>query len=567
MDSETAARVTCTDLAFITSRPPDVPCKNRIVAVCGIYDCPADNDAAAPYRDGFILSDFYLFYHLLFPTHTHSTNQIWLTAESAEGLVEKYTEYAHGSPRGERRVVLDASFLPLDAGLGSMRVVEADMLLDRFVETVREQARLSVQNDETLILLIFAHGQGTTGKVLLGGNTKTGKPHLLSMDVLKRTLPKEAKVTLMMTSCYSGSWLVQPSVQYATHLNVTGVAWSGPSRKTRSWAVSKSLGRACGTSVASALLHNLISIEETDEAEGDALEDPTYISFCDAIYQKAKALDRFSPHQQVYFSAQDDEWETQWAKRTGAPLAGYKARWEALRVLSRGDFDDSNPASQTASYRETFLHREYELRAREYCEAKPGPNNVASNVSLHATIGHFFGRFERSIPRDKLRLEYDLARIKGRLAQMGEVDELIVAMALDFPSCLTYSWEEDYHPDPALDKKVSAAFHLVANAHLIRDFFNPHFYKPIRVLAIALAQNCETEAEMMKRIEIAQDFKAQRDEFLLPRVGAAHLLDDPEVQAETHSLAAAMRALGHRVRVKINSQTPSHRGYQAVPQA
>ncbi|OJJ46700.1 hypothetical protein ASPZODRAFT_16448 [Penicilliopsis zonata CBS 506.65] len=47
---------------FLTSCPPNLPPRNRAVAVCGIADV---NDAARPGDDGWFVSDFYLFRHLL----------------------------------------------------------------------------------------------------------------------------------------------------------------------------------------------------------------------------------------------------------------------------------------------------------------------------------------------------------------------------------------------------------------------------------------------------------------------------------------------------------------------
>ncbi|OJJ89387.1 uncharacterized protein ASPGLDRAFT_1489944 [Aspergillus glaucus CBS 516.65] len=55
-------------------------------------------------------------------------------------LVQTYQEYAHGDPRSERRVVLDASILPEIQNVHNIRVVEDKVLLGRFVKTIEEQA-------------------------------------------------------------------------------------------------------------------------------------------------------------------------------------------------------------------------------------------------------------------------------------------------------------------------------------------------------------------------------------------------------------------------------------------
>ncbi|PGH34709.1 hypothetical protein GX50_02497 [[Emmonsia] crescens] len=53
-------------MEFRTSCPPDVSAKSRVVAVCGVTDY---ENGAAQNEDGWFFSDFYLFYHLLSPTH------------------------------------------------------------------------------------------------------------------------------------------------------------------------------------------------------------------------------------------------------------------------------------------------------------------------------------------------------------------------------------------------------------------------------------------------------------------------------------------------------------------
>jgi hypothetical protein len=49
------------DKEFRSYCPPDVQPSSRIIAVCGINDF---GDAASPAKDGWFISDFYLFHHL-----------------------------------------------------------------------------------------------------------------------------------------------------------------------------------------------------------------------------------------------------------------------------------------------------------------------------------------------------------------------------------------------------------------------------------------------------------------------------------------------------------------------
>lgn len=58
---------------------------------------------ASPRNDGWFFSDFYLFHHLF---RDAGANQLWVTCEEPNKLVQKYGEYLHGTP-DDCRVVLD----------------------------------------------------------------------------------------------------------------------------------------------------------------------------------------------------------------------------------------------------------------------------------------------------------------------------------------------------------------------------------------------------------------------------------------------------------------------------
>jgi hypothetical protein len=82
---------------FNSRYPPDTPLRSKIIAVVGTSE-----ENASPTDDGWFLSDFYLFHHLLGDV---AKDQVWLTCVKPAVLVEKYKEYAHGNPEtGERKV-------------------------------------------------------------------------------------------------------------------------------------------------------------------------------------------------------------------------------------------------------------------------------------------------------------------------------------------------------------------------------------------------------------------------------------------------------------------------------
>lgn len=307
-------------LALPTLCPPDFPPRSRIVAVRGVTDF---NNQASPTLDGWFFSDFYLFYHLLSPRVVGSSNQVWLTSEEPSFLVTKYKEYVHGDPRHDRRVVLDQDVLKRIQDAGNIRVVPRSILLERFLNTVKEQARIAADSNEHLVILLFGHGEDSTYGVAIGGECDALDAPKLNIEDIKRVIRPDAPVTLFMTSCYSGGWLVQPNINMRQHLNVTGIAGCGHKQTTRSWPVSASLSRASGSMVATAIMKSIIDIDDR-QAASDILNQPTYISLANAIHESYKKLNSMFKRQQVHFSAQDDAWAMQYQARIGIPLDNSK---------------------------------------------------------------------------------------------------------------------------------------------------------------------------------------------------------------------------------------------------
>ena len=123
---------------------PDVSVKTRIVAVCGVTDI---GGRASPEKDGCFMSDFYLFNHLL--RKASVANQTWLTSCEPTDLVKEYTRFAHGNPFQERRAVLEEGLLTAIYAPGTLRVIAPNVLLDRFLATVKEECKAAVKITRT----------------------------------------------------------------------------------------------------------------------------------------------------------------------------------------------------------------------------------------------------------------------------------------------------------------------------------------------------------------------------------------------------------------------------------
>lgn len=155
-----------------------------------------------------------------------------------------------------------------------------------------------------------------------------------------------------------------------------------------SWAMSDSVGRASGSTIAPPLLSQLIDIEENEDAEDAPSSHPTYIDLVTSIYDRAITLDTFFKDQNVHFSAQDDDWEVHWKSRTGIPLARLKERWECLRQIPPSETRSTGEHS-LANRQKGSLQRELHRFAVEYLNARPGRHNVASNLALYGRLNKF----------------------------------------------------------------------------------------------------------------------------------------------------------------------------------
>lgn len=298
--------------------------KTRIVAVCGVTD---EMGEASPAMDGWFFSDFFLFHHLL---QGLGISQQWCSAEEPLQLIKKYGEYLHGNPHKPRKVVLDQKMVTAGK-LDNVLVFPRGQLKTRFVRIVKSECQAARANKETILLLIFGHGDSRTYGITLG----TGAVSKLKISNLRSAIGGDSlAVTLLSTSCYSGGWSISPE------LNITTMAAAGPDAQSISWAASASLGRMCGSIWASAVLPALLE-ESTSNSTEDAEEilpenaneeqRKTFSSFCRSVFEYLfKKVDRHAIEHDITFSAQDDEWGMVWTDLTGFPPANYAKRYDQL---------------------------------------------------------------------------------------------------------------------------------------------------------------------------------------------------------------------------------------------
>lgn len=151
-----------------------------------------------------MFSDFLAFYQVFQAT---KVPQIWLHALDVDALLNQYTQYLHGNPYRNRKVVLDTSLYakikdsknPLQKPhLGKI----SETLSDGISTATLEAAR---QNERKILLLVFSHGALAIG-ASRNGKLCLGEKGAVTMETMKKWLGGKIDVTLMTNACFSGGW-------------------------------------------------------------------------------------------------------------------------------------------------------------------------------------------------------------------------------------------------------------------------------------------------------------------------------------------------------------------------
>ena len=344
---------------------------------------------AHPGDDGWFFSDFFLFHYLF---RGLGANQLWLTSENPASLIGKYGQYQHGI-ESDRRVVLNEEILRDAVKYNNFRILKREELLQDFLHIFRSECKLARELNQSVLLLVFSHGQPDHGIVL--GNPE-GKPvqRLMPSHVEIIVRETKAQVTLMTTSCFSGGWVYRPQ------LNSTILTAAAPKRE--SFSIPETIGgRSHGSLWASAVLDALMTQEAKNAQQATAahpertkpvkLESTSYASLAQNIYATLSTQAYNIPEgHQIRFAAQEDNWASQWNTRTGIPLGAYAAKWQALPKVSKNARSVQNSMLCKTGGRVTaqkFLEVRTECQA--WLDAIPGPLNAASNVSASSRVKRF----------------------------------------------------------------------------------------------------------------------------------------------------------------------------------
>ena len=414
---------------------------------------------ASPYNDGWLISDFFLFYHLFSGT---AAEQSWLTCVEPDCLVYQYGEYAHGDPASDCKVVLDASSTQ-DGNMPNVLVSPAEHLRDILLETIRQACRdeAASENPRPILLLIFGHGATTFG-ITVGSGTH----NVFNIEDLRTAIkgaggPRKLQITLLTTSCYGGSWAITPN------LNITTVTAATELDESTSWPQSSSIGRMSGshfaTAVATTLTRMTLSGIEKNfpHSTEDSEQGETFARFADIVQSEMSQWGAATPPS--YFSAQDDKWEMEWKQRAGFKLADYKGKWDNLRSIPPSStlgggatgsirlFPEGRPVTESQALRlvRWEVHR--------YLSAKPGRDYSAKNITLHNSCRAFLSK-THPVYNDTVVKLWNCCRY--RLVDIMQVATQYVSyLELSLPAC------HEIYPldglDPADNKRFGELFQIV----------------------------------------------------------------------------------------------------------
>ncbi len=381
-----------------------------------------------------------------------------------------YQEYVHGHPRGDRRVVLDGKLLPRvkDAEkCGKLDVVAAEDLLHHFVSIFESEVEIAAQREQPVFVLVFGHGDDSDnghGICIGGKGGQAPSVPRLTISAYEKILNKypSVQVNMMMTSCYSGGWVIQPCRQPRSRrfskpsLNLSAMNADDKDQSV-AWAASKSCGRHAGGQFSTAVLNALLLAESdtpkdvsmfealnfqvTHDNDGEPIRlSPTYAQLTKSIHH---AVDELFPNLQDYnkvnFSVQHDMWDSEWRQRSGFPLARYQELWNDLEEVPRGSpvQDASCTGGKLSKSGQNILR----AKACEFMMSNPGDEALGGNA-IHKRFRCFINGEELD---DDDWVEYNDA-LDYRLNEIKLADEYLELLGellgIESAGCAWFSVEE-----------------------------------------------------------------------------------------------------------------------------
>ena len=99
-----------------------------------------------------------------------------------------------------------SSYLGLRAE--NLRVIPQNLLIGRFLATLRDESPEARELNQSVLILIFGHGDHETHGITIGGNYAANTVPLLTMRKFCEAIGRNGKTSLLITSYYKGGWVI-----------------------------------------------------------------------------------------------------------------------------------------------------------------------------------------------------------------------------------------------------------------------------------------------------------------------------------------------------------------------
>ena len=436
--------------------------------------------------------------------------QQWFTCLDFADITKRYGEYARGNCYRTRRVVLDAHQQPDSE---SLHISSPTELLADFKNYFRQECASALANNEPILLSVFAHGEEFEYGLEIGGMGEQGD--LLTVKAMREILQDfdGVKVTMLMTSCFSGGWSITPDLWDETGRSRITVMRS--QQVSESWPKTTTLGRADGSIYISSILNVLASRrpqtgEELDEKPIDTKEFSNLIT--------SELLDivdpRFGDSHGHSFNVQNDQWEELYTTRTGIPLIYYSARLDLLREipprpLVDARLDRSSASDEVEAWEDAHgasgplvmaasnyggsmraVRKAITNQAIAYRKGFPGRDSLATNLRPHGLI-------DKCIQSPHLLEDGAWQRIweilHYRIGSMSLAEKFVRRLGIRAPRPCT--WDKDEwlvnHRQSKLGDKASAFYRTVFDSGLIPPAPNSYnrYDKALWYIAVMCAES------------------------------------------------------------------------------
>jgi hypothetical protein len=352
-----------------TRNSPDVTAKTRVIAVLGVDETNDQSNSANPsIGDGWMVSDFYLWMHVL---NGMGKTQDWITTLAPDYLLDKYgredkvtmveidgtmkpvqTKWAlgflHGDPFEDRKVVLNDDLL----SQVSDKVTVAPRgpgFRTFFLKRLHEIMADAAQHDDKVLIMVFSHGDyESQGGLCLGIDSDTAD--IRSEEFLDNQLLKpchissilsefpQVRTTMFMTSCYSGHWVETTEFQ-GNSLKPVILAAAEREEESFGFAWSHSQRHAGGLFSAATIteLAQEPSSPPSDVDKDAAREYRHMISAVTAeMYRLCLPVNIANDYGSTPVFTDDKTQEKFW-RRTGYDLHQYKTNFERLKTVPASD--------------------------------------------------------------------------------------------------------------------------------------------------------------------------------------------------------------------------------------